>query len=390
MIRSNRFLAIFALVLSLVPGALEASGTSGTGGGGTGGGGGGAAIPFPGVSLSVSTETAPPGATAQVKISLTEPRPILTGGGSLSFSSFDTLSGIALMGPGQDAWGVALERGTAIQLSVVSTSSLFGTSLDYPILAIAGRVPAAAPIGSAFALSLDPAAFHFLDPSGVAYPVETSPGQLIVAKGVSIGNVSPGSAVVPAGGTVTITGTNFEPGTDIRFKEVKLAQVRFVSSTRMDVVLAETATMHGMTITAKNPDRTQSTYFSYQRTRPMSLSADPVMQFAVPLFPPKTVTTAIVSLPEPENHVTRGVALQDIDATGAYAAIELLDAAGNALAVSGAYVEPSTFVVRELSELFGPIPPNASAIRVLSSAPIQVMGLTANQELGTASPIASQ
>jgi len=387
MIQSNRFHAIPVGPPSLAPRSVEAGGR----GAGTGGGGRGAAVTFPGVSLSAGTETAPPGATVQVKISWTEPGPILTGEGSFTFSGFDTVSGIALVGPGQDAWGVALERGTGgIQLSVLSTSSLFGPSLDYPILTIAGQVPAGAQIGTTLVLRLDPSAFHFLDPSGAVYPIEPTPVQLNVANGVAIGNVSPGSAVVPAGGTVTITGANFEPRTDIRFKEVQLAQVCFVSPTRMDVVLAETATMHGMTITAKNPDRTQSTYYSYQRTRPMSASTDPVMQFAVPLFPPKTVTTATVSLPKPEAHVTRGIALQDVDETGAYASIELLDAAGNAIAASGAYVKPSTFMVRELSELFGPAPPNASAIRVLSSAPIQVMGLTANQELGTASPVASQ
>jgi IPT/TIG domain. len=372
MIRFTRSVAKIAILISLVPGVVRAAGGAKT---------------FPGVGLSVSTQTAPPGATTQVQISVTEPRPILTGGGSLDFAAFDSVFGIAIIAPGQDTYGVALERGTNIALSVLSPSSSFGMNVDYPILTIAGRVPANATIGTIFALPIDPTSFHFLDASGVPYPLETNAGQLTVGNSVAIGDVSPGSAVVPAGGIVTITGTNFVPSTDVRFKEAKLSQVLFVSSTRIDVVLAQTVTMHGMTIIAKNPDGTQATYYSYQRTRPMSVSSDPVMQFAVPLFPPKTGTTATISLPEPENHVTYGVALQNIDAGGAYATIELLDGGGNAIAVTGTNVDPSMFLVRELSELFGPTPSNASAVRVTSSAPIQVMGIAADQERGTADAI---
>ncbi len=375
MFRGARSVVRIALLLSSVPGIIHASG------------GGGVVKGFPGVSLSVSNETAPPGATTQVKISVTEPKPILTGGGSLSFSAFDSVFGIAIIAPGGDTFGVALERGTNVALSVLSPSSSFGMNIDYPILTIAGRVPATAPIGAKFVLPIDAAAFQFLDSSGNAYPMEARAGQLTVNKGVAIGDVSPGSTVVPAGGIVTITGTNFVPNTNIRFAEAKISQVRYVSPTRIDVVLAQTATMHGMTVIAKNPDGTQDTYYSYQRTHAMSLSADPVMQYAVPLFPPKAAMTAMITLPAPKTGFTYGVALQNIDSAGAYAMIELVDAGGNAIAVTAANIDPSTFLVRELSELFGPLPPNGSAIRITSSAPIQVMGIAADQNAGTADPI---
>ena len=373
MFRSRRSVVLIVLLLSSVPGIILAAG------GGTKG--------FPGVSLSVSNETAPPGATTQVKISVTEPKPILTGGGSLSLSTFDSVFGIAIIAPGGDTFGVALERGTNIGLSVLSPSSNFGMNIDYPILTIAGRVPATAPIGAKFVLPIDAAAFHFLDSSGTAYPLETNPGQLTIGNGVAIGNVSPGSAVVQAGDVVTISGTNFVPNTTIVFKEAKLSQVRFVSATRIDVVPAQTVTMHGTTVIAKNPDGSQATYFSYERTHAMSASADPVMQFAVPLFPPKTAMTALIPLPAPKTGFTYGVALQNIDAAGAFAMMELVDGDGNALAVTAANLDPSTFLVRELSELFGPTPPNARAVRVTSSAPIQVMGIAADQNAGTADPI---
>jgi hypothetical protein len=362
------------LLLSLVPGIIHAAG-------------GGGAKGFPGVGLSVSNETAPPGATTQVKISVTEPKPILTGGGSLDFSAFDGVFGIAIIAPGGDTFGVALERGTNVALSVLSPAANFGMNVDYPILTIAGHVPATAPAGAKFVLPIDAAAFHFLDSTGAAYPLEANPGQLTIGNGVAIGNVSPGSAVVQAGGVVTITGTHFVPNTSIVFKEAKLAQVRFVSATRIDVVLAQTVTMHGMTVIAKNPDNSQATYFSYERTHAMSPSSDPVLRFAVPLFPPKTEMTALIPLPAPRPGFTYGVALQDIDAAGAFATIQLVDSDGNTLASTSANVDPSTFLVRELSELFGPLPSNARGVRVLSSAPIEVMGIAADQSAGTADPI---
>src|SRR4051812_6081746 len=91
----------------------------------------GAVVPFAGVSLAVSEEKAPPGGIAQVKISVTEPKPISTGSMFTSFAGFDAFAGIAVMSPANDTYGVAQIRGSQIRFAVLSTTGSFGTEPDY-------------------------------------------------------------------------------------------------------------------------------------------------------------------------------------------------------------------------------------------------------------------
>jgi hypothetical protein len=121
-----------------------------------------AAAVFPGVSLSVSRETAPPGGIAQMKVFVTEPKPISTGGAFMTFDAYADVVGIALMNPNQDVAGVALVRGTDVSLAFTSPSATFGTSVDYPVLAVAGHVPADAPIGAYYPLTIDATAVQLL------------------------------------------------------------------------------------------------------------------------------------------------------------------------------------------------------------------------------------
>ena len=51
------------------------------------------------------------------------------------------------------------------------------------------------------------------------------------------------------------------------------ANVRYLDSTRMQVVLGSAARMHGMRIRAENKDGAKTTYFSYQRTSRQGASA---------------------------------------------------------------------------------------------------------------------
>ena len=346
----------------------------------------GGAVTFVGLSFKVSSEAAPPGGMAQMKVLLTEPQPIGTGKGSLSLSGYTLISGIAVMAPSFDVTGVAVVHGTGISVSMLSPSATYGLSLGYPILTVAGQVSSSAALGSKFPITFD--GLQFLDASGKPYPTEVRAGQLLIAKSVAIGDVTPGSALVPAGGVVTITGNNFVSNTKIQINGGNISQTRYISSTRIDVVLGAPLTMHGVLIKATNPDNTQSSYYSYQRTYRASTSSDPVMQFVMPLFSPVSVNTATISLPQPASATTYGVALQNVGTVDAVSTVELLDATANPIAVSSLTVSPSTYVVRELTELFGFVPAGVSGVRVTSSsAPIEIMGVAADQLWGTATPI---
>ena len=340
---------------------------------------------FAGVSLKVGKEPAPPGGMAQIKVFVTEPKPISTGRESLSFDGLDTISGIAMMSAVDDALGVAIVRGTSVDLSLVSPSSMYGMTLDYPILTVAGRVPADAPLDTKFPVELDPAALTFSDPSGAPYPVEVKQGHVIVAPGPSIHDVLPGSADLPAGGVVTIIGSGFDPRTSVKFDETRLSEVRYIDPTRIEVVVAGPARMHGMTIRVVNPDGTRAVYFSYQRTYRDGSSADPTLRDAVPVFPRGSRLTGTVDLAG----VRTGLALQNIGSSSGIVTLDLIAADGSTLSTVRAAVPSSRFVVEEISELFAVPYQGAASVRMSADAPVQLMGV-ALDEVGAATPIAAR
>jgi hypothetical protein len=316
-----------------------------------------------------------------------------------------TVNGIFLMNEGQDTFGVALVDGDDLTFTITSPSGLFGTAADYPILGIAGTIAADARIGERFPLTLDANGLGFRDPSGAVYPTEIKDGTLTIANGISIGDVVPGSSIVPAGGVVRITGTNFTPRTRLQLSETTIAEQRFINSNRIDVVLGRTTNMHGLRIRARNDDRddkSESEYFSYQRTTPIGASSDSLFRKAVPLFAPATYTTATVDLPRRAigkqrsmrpsrgsgpGRGTTGLALQNLNTSDASVTIELLDASGNPFAVNTVTVGPDRYLVREIGEVFG-IVAAPSAFRIRSNVPIHVLGLTADSSAGTAAALA--
>lgn len=362
----------------------------------------------PGLSLRIADEKAPAGSVVQIKIEVTEPKPISTGRGKIKVRGITAVEGIVLMNEGQDTYGVAMVDGNELTFAVTSPSSVFGTPADYPILGIAGTVDSSAAVGTSFPLTLDTAGLTFRDASGAVYPYEIANGNLTVSNGVTIGDVEPGSAIVPAGGVVRITGTNFKPSTRLQLNETSIREQRFVSSNRIDVVLGQTASMHGMRIRARNDDgddRSESEYFSYERTTAIGASNDAILSKTVPLFAPAKYTSAIVDLPRRSNGRRRavghsltwittpstpkaalGFGLQNLESSTATVEIELLNSAGHPYAVNTLSIAPNQSIVREVSEVFG-IVATPSAYRIRSNAPIQILGLVTDPGTGTAAAL---
>ena len=361
----------------------------------------------PGLSLRISDESAPAGSIVQIKIDVTEPKPISTGRGKVKVKGVTTVNGIVLMNEGQDAYGVAMVNGDELTFVIESPASLFGTAADYPIVGIAGTVAPGTSTGTKFPLTLDPAGLGFRDPSGLQDPTEITDGVLTVAPGaIAIGDVKPGSAVVPAGGVVHIHGANFTPNTRLQLSEAAIAQQVFVSSSRIDVTLAQTTRMHGLRIRARNEGtngepKSECEYFSYERTTPIGASIDDIFGKTVPLFAPSTFTDATIHFPRRIARKQRamrpsrgtgsapsraGLALQNLATSPATASIELLDAAGHPYAVTTVSIGPDQHLVREVGELFGIVSP-PSGIRVRSNIPIHILGLTADPSTGGAAAL---
>ena len=338
---------------------------------------------FPGVSLKIADETVPPGGIAQVKLFVTEPRPISTAGGKFAFDGFDSLEGVALMSPGGDAMGVGIWRGSSLTLSIVSPSTTFGTEPDYPILTVAGRVSPTAPLGASFLLDMDLASLQFADPSGTVYPVHGGSGELAIGRTVNVEDVLPGSADLPAGAVVSIPGRGFDRTTRIRFKEALLSDVTFVDPFHMLVTTAEPIRMHGRGIKVVNANGDETRYFSYQRVRRQFTSSEPTLRDAVAVFDSLQVTSAAF----PVGAGTTGLGLQNRGDAPVMATAELLDAAGTLLQRVPIRIGASRSVVASLSEVFVGATFGASqVVRVRAEGPIQVMGIAVTAP-GVASPI---
>jgi hypothetical protein len=338
---------------------------------------------FAGVGLTVSDEIVPRGAIAQIKVSVTEPKPISTGRGRYSTGAFASIDGIALMSARGDAAGVAIVDGGGLSLTVVSPSGSYGLDADYPVLTIAGHVSAQAPAGAVFPVDIDGGSLNFTDPSGAAYATETKSGSITIGAHVSIGDVTPGSADLPAGAVVSILGTGFVPKTDVRFKEGRIASVRYISASRLDVVLARPARMHGMEVHVQNPDKTEATYYSYQRTTRDGASVHPVLQHAVPVFSRGSMLSATVDLAG----VSSGIAVQNIERVPAAVTADLVDADGHVVASIDLTLGPSRYIARDVYELFQLDYTSSMSVRISASSAVQVMGIAVDAD-GGATPIA--
>src|SRR5262245_50542479 len=351
---------------------------------GSGSGGGGSATDNPlAVSLKVLDEKAAPGAVGQMKVFVTEPMPISTGRGGVRFAAFASFDGIALTGTDNATWAAAVVDGPQIDLSIVSPQSTFGLDSSYPIFTIAGHVPASTPVGSTFPFILDPAAITMRDPSGALYPVDGDTAALTVAsKAMTIDDVQPGSADVPRGGLVRVLGTNLRPSTEIRFNDTKIAYTKFVSSSEIDVVLGSSARMHGLRIRAKNPDGTEATYYSYQRTFAAGISKDPTFARVVPVFPRRTSTFAYVDLAGD----FAGIALQNIESADTVVKAELIRDDGVVLSVKYFVLGSYRYMVRSIPELFGVSYAPGLNVHIHASSPVETMGLSAPGD-GSVTPI---
>jgi hypothetical protein len=327
-----------------------------------------------GLSVKVSQETAPPGGMVQMKVRTTEGKPISTGKAFFSFRGLASVDGISLVSPSDDAVGVAVVDGTDVAVSLVSSSSAFVTG-EYPLLTVTGRVPVDARMGATFPMVLHQATLQLVDALGVAYVTEAKSGQLVSAPSIAIHDVVPGSATLPAGSVVTIHGSMFQRSTRIRFNDfndTELAQVRYVSPSRMDVVLANRTQMHGMEIEARNTDGFRSTYFSYQRATRSETSKDPNMRGIVPLFRHQTMQNATLHL----SGATTGIALQNLGATDTSVVAELFTASGHPVATAVLNVPSNQYIVRGTPEIFGVPPPAIATVRLASVTPVHVLGIS--------------
>ena len=324
----------------------------------------------------------PPGGIVQAKLFVTEPMPISTATAGFSFGGVESLEGIALLSPARDALGVAVVRGSEMVLSVLSPSGTLGMNRDYPVLTVTGRVAATTPVGTQFALTMDAASMQFTDASGAAYPATVAAGSLLVVPNVNVDDVRPGGGDLASGDAFVLSGRGFTPSTKVKVKEVLTSDVTYVDASHMRVTVAQATHMDGAGILVTNRDGTQAKYFSYQRTLPQTVSANPTLHDAVPVFPDVDVIRALVDV----KGDSTGLALQNRGAFDVFVAAALIDADGSRIGDTFVQVGPSRYLLLDLSELFGVPYSPSQTVDVWATAPVQVMGVAVDAA-GRATPI---
>src|SRR5689334_17576115 len=113
--------------------------------------------------IRVSNEITPIGGMAQMKVSLTSPKPITSGnfGFDASDVSFDSIDGIDLFSSTGDVNGAAVVSGGKIALAYISPGGTFGTNVDYPLMSVALRLSSTVVNGQKFPVKLDPSSLIY-------------------------------------------------------------------------------------------------------------------------------------------------------------------------------------------------------------------------------------
>jgi hypothetical protein len=360
----------------------------------------GATDPAPGAGdvpqlcLKVLGSHAPPGGMLQGAVALTEPGPILTSRFSVPITGapLGVHIDVALFGATgsqSDVAGTAIVDGGELRVSATSPSGELGTAPGVPIAALGIPVAPDAPLGAVATLTVDSAASVWVDPSGQVYDQQqVKDGTLEVSAALSVTDVLPGIGVLPAGATVTVRGTGFQPGAIAELDGVPVAATALASDTELTVTTAADADMYGRKVKVRNPDRTLAVGWAYPRTTALPDSARPLLAAAQPVFSPRTLSSAAFP-----NAAAAGqflaVALQNPGSAPADVAVELRSPAG-VLATASLALPPATRVAREASELFGGIaPPGDAALVLTSTAPVQMLGLVGDEAAGTVEPLAA-
>jgi hypothetical protein len=350
------------------------------------------------LELRVANATVPPGGTLQFQVAPTTPKPIIRGRQNVTVALaaqpiLGSLQGGNLFSPGGDASGFALANGANVQVSFNSTNALFGTELDTPSLVLLFPVLASAAVGRTTSLTLDAAGAKWVDPvTGQSYALTLTPGLLTVGGTLSVSNVTPGGNNVPAGAKVVIKGTGFQQGLKIKIgdgdQEVKVATITVVSPSEVDITLKSTANLTGAGIIITNPGNESVTYYSFQRTRPLSASVRPLLAAALPMFSTVNYSAAYFH-PVLSGSTFSGIAMQNTGTATASIQLQLSSSSG-LLGTALLSLPPNYYAVRDVSELFPGVVVPASGSTLQATTPaasVQMLGLIGSNSTKTITPV---
>jgi uncharacterized protein (TIGR03437 family) len=245
----------------------------------------------PALNVAISQETAPPGATVQIKLSLSAPAAVSSGELALDLDPkvFGPVTAIANFSAAGDASGYATINGAHLDIHFASPSATLGSAAGMPLIVITVPTLATASVSSHATVTADPTGSSWTDASGAAYSVTVIPGSVTLGGSLSVLDVSPVSNLA-SGAVVKIHGSGFTSTTTVDIAAASVASVQLVGPQEIDVTLAGAADLGGKQITVRNPGGSPVTFFAAPPATPLASIGD-VFDGALPLFPTASYPT---------------------------------------------------------------------------------------------------
>ncbi|MBN8731383.1 MAG: hypothetical protein J0L64_12635 [Acidobacteria bacterium] len=339
------------------------------------------------IGLRVSEEVAPAGSVAQIKVSVTEPKPIIHGNMAMDMDfSFDLL-GIALYSSRGTVSGIAYRKQGGLQVRFNDPSATLGMEPDYPVLTIAVGVPRNAVPGARMPVSVNLDTSQWISPLGLPYAEESKPGSVSVGGSVAVNNVVPGGGRIAAGESFRILGTGFQPDVRVDLEYVEDLETRFVNSGEILMTARTAFDLDGKRIRVRQRNQPNVFYYSYLRGERRTASTLPLLEQSEPIFPMRSTAAAIGVYPFLRPNQVAGIALQNPNRTAATVTVSALSPFLKPIASATVTLAPGEEFVKSLPELMT-VPPGCGAfLRIYSSLPVQYIPLVADPAAGEIQPL---
>jgi hypothetical protein len=347
---------------------------------------------YKGLWLKVSDEVAPAGSAVQVRVTLTEPKPIIRTRLDMEFdaSVVSEITSVSVFSVNGEASGTAVRFGNLIRIEVSSPTGNLGSAEELPLVALAVRLRADARPGASTLFRIRPES-EFWEEDDELWEIEdNAPGVVKIGGNLAIEDLWPSGGMIQPGQTVRILGRGFRPDSVIEIEGAPFAMTAVVSSTEINLSSSVPFLLDQRRVTVRNPDDSEATFLTALRGRDTSPSAYDLLAATAPMFPPFASSSTVIRLSEESGGPGRfaGLALQNPGANPVSVYVQALSPNGGVLGATTLGLAKFQRVVRHLDELI-PYLHDFSGItlRVEADSPIQILGLEGNLNTGSIQPI---
>ena len=323
---------------------------------------GAAAAPStPTAQVFVASETAPPGATVQIKFFLSQPSLIASGELTMDLdpSVFSSVSAVSAFSANGDAAGVAQIQGLHVDVRLASANGGIGRLAQVPLVVVTAIILPSATIGKTTSITVDPSGSPWLDLLGNVYAVSVIPGTVTVGGTLSITGITPGGGILPSGTAIAIRGTGFASGATAEIDGATVASVQVTGPQTMSLILGGPTELTGKRIGITNPDGSEVDAFAFVPAPPASApgtEADGLL----PILPLETYTAAMI-------YGATFVSIRNPDTAAVQLVLDTIDSLGE-------FDGEQSFTIPAGGSLLLPAPADfRKGALVIASAPVQIV-----------------